>query len=541
MTINYSDIPGHQNLFLDYMYEFENVQKFYSINFRDDNSYPDLFKKVAKRNPGLREDLINIILGQYKDFQPSKQTISNIEGLGTDNTIAVVTGQQLGIFGGPMYTIYKTITAIKLSSFLNDKFPDYNFVPVFWIEGDDHDFDEIKYFNIIDNQNNLKKISYDDGLKEEINRGSTAKIKLNKNFDDVFQQVNDTLRENDFKSDVMELLKNSYQSGQTLEYSFRSLMFQIFDEEGLIIFNPGDTKVKEILKPVFEKEIRDFRAHTDTLVTRSAELEEIYHAQVKVKPVNLFISEKDGRYSLEPDGKIFKVKNKRISYTEDELLQILTKSPERFSPNVLLRPICQDYLFPTGFYVAGPAEIAYFAQITPLYDYYAMEAPVIYPRASATILEKNIGKVLEKYEISMNDIYIEEKLLTHRIMGELSPYNLDKLFDDTKRDIDLTFDNLTEKLFGIDNNLKDLSDKSRQRVYQTLEQLAGKARQAEERTHETALRQIEKARLSLFPEKVLQERKINFIYFAHKYGINILKWMFNELSVTKFEHQILEL
>ncbi|GJQ63192.1 MAG: putative cysteine ligase BshC [Melioribacteraceae bacterium] len=541
MTINYSDIPGHQNLFLDYMYEFENVEKFYAHNFREDDKYPDLFAKIAKRNPGLRDELINITLNQYSDFQPSKQTISNIESLGNDNTIAIITGQQLGMFGGPLYTFYKTITAVKLANFLNDKFTDYNFVPIFWLEGDDHDFDEIKSFNLIDASNNIKNIAYEDGLKLETNRGSTAKIKINKNIDDIFYALQETLRENDFKADIMAMLKNNYQPNQTLEYSFRALMFEVFDEEGLVIFNPNDDKVKTLLKPVFEKEIRDFRPHTDTLVTRSAELEELYHAQVKVKPVNLFINEKDGRYSLEPDGKIFKVKNKRIQYTQDELLNILSNEPERFSPNVLLRPICQDYLFPTGFYVAGPAEIAYFAQITPLYDYFAIESPIIYPRASATILEKNITKVLDKYELSLMDIYIEEKLLTHRIMKELSPHNLDTLFEESKRSIDLTFDNLTEKLFGIDNNLKDVADKSRQKVYQTLEQLDKKARQAEERTHDTALRQIERARLNLFPDGVLQERKLNFIYFAHKYGINILKWISNELSVTKFEHQILEI
>lgn len=541
MTINYSDIPGHQNLFLDYMYEFENVARFYHTNFRDEDKFKDIFAEAGKRNPAVKEEVVSILMDQYRDFKPSKQTISNIESLSKENTVAVVTGQQLGLFGGPMYTLYKTITAVKLSNFLNDKYPDYNFVPVFWLEGEDHDFDEIKSFNIVDQNNNIRTITYEDGQKEDVNRGSTGRIKINNNISDVFKELDEMLRENDFKPDVMELLKNSYQAGNTFEYAFRSLMFQIFDEEGLVIFNPSDVKVKALLKPVFEKEIKNFREHTDTLVKRSAELEEIYHAQVKVKPVNLFITERDGRYSLEPDGEIFKVKNKRISYKEEDLLTLLDKTPERFSPNVLLRPICQDYLFPTGFYIAGPAEIGYFAQITPLYDFYNIKSPVIYPRASATILEKNIRKVLDKYEISLHDIYIEEKLLTHRILGELSPYNLDNLFNDTKREVDLVFDKFTEKLFGIDNNLKDVSDKARQRITQAFEQLDKKARQAEEKNHETALRQIEKARASLFPEKVLQERKLNFIYFAHKYGINIVKWMFNELSVTKFEHQILEL
>ncbi len=540
-TINFSDIPGNSNLFLDYLYEFDKVDDIYGINFREIEKYPALFSKITSIPRYFRDELTSIIFDQYGDYKPSKLTRMHIEELSEQNTIAIITGQQLGIFGGPLYTFYKTITAIKLAKQLSEIYEDFNFVPLFWMEGDDHDFNEIKSFNILGQDNSLKNISYEDGKREDLNRGSTSRIKFGKGVDEVYKQLEAELRDNDFKEDVLTVLRDSYLEGDTFEESFRQLLFEFFDEEGLIIFNPSDKKVKELLAPVFRKEIIDFRQHVDGVIERSADLEERYHAQVKVRPVNLFINESDGRYALDPDEGIFRVKGKRKTYNQDELLYELEKDPSKFSPNVLLRPICQDFLFPTGAYVAGPAEISYFAQVMPLYNEYEIPAPVIYPRAAATLLERNVIKILDKYELSVHDIMLDEKILNHRIVGSLSKHNINELFSGSREQVEKLFDDMTEKLVGIDPNLKNVVDKNRQKVLQGFEQLHNKALGAEERSHETALRQVDKVRAVLFPDGAPQERKLSFVYFAYKHGLDIMKYIFNELSINKFEHQIIEL
>ncbi len=456
-------------------------------------------------------------------------------------TLAVVTGQQLGILGGPLYTFYKIITAVKLCNNLNERYDDYTFIPVFWLEGDDHDFDEVKSINIIDEANNLKKISYVDEMPEEENKGSVGFLKLNPDINRFFDELNTELRDTEFKGDILSKLKSFYSEGRTFKDAFRDLIFWLFDEYGLVIFDPQDTEVKKLLTPVFKKEISGFRAHSEKLVNVSAKLEEEYHAQVKVRAINLFFHTDEGRYLIEPVENDFRLKRKRKKFTYDELQSLIEKEPERFSPNVLLRPICQDYLLPTAFYIGGPGEISYFAQVTPLYSIYQVEPPIIYPRSSATILEKNISSLLEKYELSLEEVFTDPDILKNKVLGIISPNSLDDIFSQVSNEIELTYDKLKEKLFEFDKTVADASTKYRQKSIHYLDELKGKALDAQKKKHEVTLRQIDKLNTAIFPASNLQERELNFIYFANRYGTDFIKTIFNELSINKFEHQGIKL
>ncbi len=198
MYLNFADIPGYRNLFLDYVYEFENVQKFYENNFREISQYPETFKQLSAVERPHRKKLYEIIKSQYKFHKPSKLTQTNIEALQSEKTIAVVTGQQLGLFGGPLYTFYKAFTAIKLAANLKEIFDDYTFVPIFWMESDDHDFQEVRTTKIIDKNNNLKTIEYNDNLPTEINRGSVGNIIFNENINACINELSTNLRKTEF-------------------------------------------------------------------------------------------------------------------------------------------------------------------------------------------------------------------------------------------------------------------------------------------------------------------------------------------------------
>lgn len=541
MFINFADLPGHQNLFLDYLYEFENTERFYKINFRDTEKYAEVFEAVTSQERYHLTELKSIIKEAYSDKQLSKQTERNIESLDEEKTVAIVTGQQLGILGGPMYTFYKIMTAVKLCAHLKEEHDEYKFIPVFWLEGDDHDFDEVKSMKVIDNSNSLKSISYDDGLDDETNRGSVADIKFNNNIYDLFNELSESLRDTEFKKDLLDLLKKLYQPGKSFQNAFADLLFEFFDDSGLIIFNPTAEKVKKLLKPVFKKEIEDFREHSEDVVKTSAELEEYYHAQVKIKPINIFLKEDEGRFLLEPVDDDFRLKGKRKKYTKDQLLSILKEEPSRFSPNVLLRPICQDFLFPTGMYVSGPGEISYFAQVIPMYKEFNLHQPIVYPRSSVTILESNLEKVLEKNNLEILDIFSEEEVLNEKIINILSDIKIEPAFDESRKTMNELFDKLKNQIEELDPTLADAVDKGRDRSFNNIDQLFDKAKKARERQHETALRQIEKTRTILFPNGNLQERELNFIYFAHKYGLDIIKWIFDQVLINKFEHQVIKL
>lgn len=541
MFINFSDIPGHQNLFLDYLYEFENVEKYFKYNFRDIDNYKEVFENLGKSERADRKILVSAINSFYSSFKPSKKTKVNIDLLQKDKTVAVVTGQQLGILGGPLYTFYKTITAIKLAGFLKERFEDYNFVPVFWLEGDDHDFQEVSELLLIDQKNELHKFIYDDKKPEDFNRGMIGALKFNEGIEDTILKIKTELRETEFTKDAFEMFVNDYHSGKSYKEAFSNLIFSFFDEEGLILFDPQMKEIKDLLKPIFKKELTNYEDHANKVVKVSADLEEVYHSQVKVKPINLFLSENNGRYSIEPDEDQFKLKGKRQKFSLIELLDEVENNPEKFSANVLLRPITQDYLLPTGFYVAGPSEISYFAQVMPLYEKFGISEPIIYPRSSVTVLEKPIKNVLEKYELNVEDIFIEEKLLNNKVLNQVADVRIEDLLKNEEHQIEKAMDDIKEKLFGIDPTLKDLSDKTFQKIKQSIDILKSKAENAQERKHDVTLRQIKKASISLYPNNNLQEREINWLYFANKYGMDIIKYIFDEVAINKFEHQVIEL
>lgn len=540
MNISFAEIPNHQNLFLDYLYEFENVSSFYKYNFRKKEDYPEIFKSICEKENGNKTELKQIISNQYSNFQNlSPKTLKNLEVIDDKKTLFVITGQQLGIFGGPLYTFYKIITAIKLASNLNERYDDYYFVPLFWMESDDHDFEEVNSISILNDSNNLVTISYKEINPEEELRQSVGTIVFDDSINDVYSKLEAELRNTEFKSTLIEKLKSIYCSGKTFKQSFRELLIDLFDKYGLIVFDPQDDKVKNLLKPIFLNEIKNFREHTEKLVSISAVLEEQYHAQVKIKPVNLFYTLDNGRYAIEPDENVFKLKRKRKQFTFEEIVNEIENHPEKFSPNVLLRPITQDYLFNTAFYVAGPSEISYFAQVNPLYEFFNLVPPIIYPRASATLLEKHLTNFIEKYNLNIKDIFFGEEHLKEKLFGLISEIDLKDIFDSSNQKVNLIFDELKQELFRIDKTLSDSVNRYREKVLHLLNDLQNKSKKYQESKFETVLKQLKKLSNLLYPNNNLQERELSLIYFYNKFGPEILYKIFEELSIQDFGHKII--
>ena len=279
----------------------------------------------------------------------------------------------------------------------------------------------------------------------------------------------------------------------------------------------------------------------EVIINTSAELEKNYDLQVKPKVINLFFIHNGNRLLIEPrDNHRYALKNSKRRFEHDELLNVLFEQPELFSPNVVLRPICQDYLLPTAAYVGGPAEISYFAQLKPAYEHYDLTMPVIYPRTSVTILENKINKFLKNYDIKFEDIFHHNKLIS-KVVDKLSEIKIDDEMARKIDDLNGIFYDLKHIVSEIDKTLVNTVDNVKEKLFQNLEQLKSKLVNAQAQKSETTTSQIDKVTNNIYPNFTLQERMINVIYFLNKYDDVFIKKLFDELDVDLMQHQVIEM
>jgi bacillithiol synthase len=543
--IDYRDLRSisttFSSLFVDYMTEFGNVKQFFGGNFRDEGFWKSTLKRVSERTLD-RSSLVQILGDQNRNFHCGVQTLANIDALLNDNTVAVVTGQQVGLFTGPLYTILKTLTTLKLVESLAKRYPEYNFVPVFWLEGEDHDFEEVNSIKILTAANEVGEFRYEmKQTADDQNLGAVGKIEFDETIETLFGNLEQALVQTEFKPIVLELFRVAYQKGMTFNRAFAHMMNVLLENSGLVFLDPNDKSVKRLLAPLFQRELAESPRFCQLVVDQSAELEKQYHAQVKPKTLNLFFFHRGGRYLLEPRPDGYSLKGTRQHLTKEFVLQAAQESPELFSSNVVLRPICQDWLLPTVAYVAGPAEVAYFAQLKPLYEAVSLPVPIIYPRASATVLEEKADKVLERFSISLLDLFRDVETVKEKVASEVAQLNLDEVFGGTFLSVREAFDEIAAVLQRIDPTLVGALENVGRKTTANIEGLKERAVAAQKRQHEVSLKQIDKVTNLIFPQSNFQERELNVLYFLNKYGSEFLRWLYGELKIDLFKHQVIRL
>ncbi len=544
--IDYKDLRSlsgtFSSLFVDYVSEYGNVQQFYGGNFRDEAHWKSLLKKVVER-PVDRSSLVQILGEQNRNFHCGVRTLANIDALLNDNTVAVVTGQQVGLFTGPLYTIFKTLTALKLVESLAERYPEYNFVPVFWLEGEDHDYEEVNSIKILSATNDVQEVRHElkKAAADDENLGAVGKIEFDETIESVFTNLDQSLVQTEFKPKVLELFRTAYQKGMTFNRAFAHLMNVLLENSGLIFLDPNDRQVKKLLAPLFQRELAETPRFCQLVVDQSAELEKQYHAQVKPKSLNLFFFHHGGRYLLEPRPDGYSLKGTRQHLAREFVLDAAKNAPELFSSNVVLRPICQDWLLPTLAYVAGPAEVAYFGQLKTLYDATNIPMPIIYPRASATIIEEKSEKVLERFSVSVLDLFKDVEYVKEKVASEVSEVNLEEVFGGTSFSVNEALEGITPILQRIDPTLIGALENVTKKTAANLEGLKERAVAAQKRQHEVSLRQIDKVTNLVYPQSNFQERELNVLYFLNKYGLEFLRWLYGELKIDAFRHQLIKL
>jgi bacillithiol biosynthesis cysteine-adding enzyme BshC len=552
--ISYERLAQHGKrfplLFTDYASQNERGEKlvsnFFNGDFRNASSIKEKLLRLERTNYP-RKSLVTLLLEQQKHYAPSPKTLENIERLRNPKTVAILTGQQVGLFSGSLYTIYKTASAIALAKRYKRDFPDYDFVPIFWLEGEDHDYDEIASVTILVG-NETKTLRYDE--KNYAERKMVGRTRLSEAITPFVDEVLALLPESDFKAELSTLVRNAYKQGETFLGAFAKLMSALFKDDGLIFLSPDDAKFKSLVKEVFIKEFETFPKNSEQVIAQSALVEEEgYEAQAKVKPINFYwIDEQGKRWQIEPhDEKYFLLKPSRERQLKTALLETVHNAPEQLSPNVILRPIVQDKALPTLAYVGGPSEVAYWAQLKRAYEFFNVEMPLVVPRASLTIVEQKISKVFEKLggdsrQARYEQFFCERESMLKEYIVSHSEVNLEHIFETAEVQVKNVMAQLDAELIRIEQSLLQTRQTIEGKMLFQLNQLKEKAFRAQKQRENDFLSQMEKCEANLLPSGKLQERALNVMYFLNKYGMSFLQMMQETIETSDWSaHLIVEI
>ncbi len=541
MNIPYASLPGYNGLYIDYVHHFDKVRAFYEFPFDNEGIFNSITsKKESYNNSAIsRIEVCESLKTQNKFFNSGESAFLNIEFLKEPDTFAVVTGQQIGMLTGNLYTIIKALNAVDLSKSLSLKYPEFKFVPVFWLEADDHDFQEINNINILNKEGHPVNISYlQKGIEKERYLTPTGKIVLDEYINTFSQTLKDNLVQTEFTEQLFYLINRSYKEGIDLVTAFARFFNYILGDTGLIFCNPTDREIKKIMTPVFEKELNTFPATCELVVNKSAEMELKYEPQVKPRSINLFYTYNDNRHLIEMKDDKFSLRNTRQKFEKEELFNLLVSNPENFSPNVILRPICQDYLLPTIAYVGGPSEVAYFGQFRDVYDFYGLKMPVIFPRTSVTVLEGKVESFLEKYDISFDELF-DEEIVSKKLLGKVNEINVEEIFTNFTDELNALIYTYGNELDKVDRNLVQALKNKYDKFIENIGFLKPKFVDSQMKQNDTTGKKLASVLESVYPQETLQERYFNIAYYLNKYGFDFIRELSNTIEVKKHFHQVI--
>ena len=541
-TLSFERIPHQSRLFLDYLRDPLALRRFYPSAIRFHHELPLRAPEVLAAHTTDRKVLCDALSEMNVAWGAGAETVANIELLRDADCLAVVSGQQAGLFTGPLYTIYKALSAVKLAGCLRQR--NTKAVPVFWIATEDHDFAEVAKAEFIGKDCRLASVSVPLELHREGH--PVGHVVLDDSINLVVDRLVELLPASEFTSDFEALLRDAWKPGRGYGEAFARMMTSLIGQHGLIFLDPMDVTMKRLAAPLYAGAANRAQEIANAVEARSRELQKAgYHAQVlaSANSFPLFIHDAEGaRHALTrtDDGK-YKAKALDTAYTVQELADLAAFGPERFSPNVTLRAVVQDYLLPTIAYLGGAAEIAYFAQTAEVYR--VLERPVtpILPRSSLTMVERHTSRVLERYGLSLADLFAGPESVLSRVVEEHLGADTAKSFTETEESVNQDLDRLREQLRAIDPTLAEALETGRRKINYQLEGLRSRFHRAQMSRDETAHRQLQRAFDQLYPEKDLQERHINISSLLARHGRYVTDWIYNAINLGSSEHQIVYL
>lgn len=531
----FTQIPHTTALFTDFLNYSPSIRSFYPRS----PQFTEWMKEEASKisyDADRRAAVSEILARQNKSWGASDKTLGNLARL-RNGAAAVVTGQQVGLFGGPMFAIYKALTAVKLAE--EATAAGVEAVPIFWLATYDHDLAEVNHVWIPSFDGILQTLTTP---SHGVAGAPVSEVQLGEELVPVLEQAIGLLDE----GEAAQLLRETYRPGETLGTAFARLYARVFADWGVIVLDASDTELSRVAEPIYRAAIERSEELSSALLQRSQALEAAgYHQQVKVteSSVLLFTTRQGARVPIHRQGEEFVVDGEKAGekLSRAELLGQIAAHPEQFSPNVLLRPVVEDYLLPTLAYTGGAAETAYFGQAGAVYEALLGRVTPILPRFSATLVEPKVQRVLEKTKVGITDAFSGTEELQREIAARNLPADLKAAFESARVSFDSSFSELKERLEKLDRTLVDAAETARSKMQHQLEKLHSQAARAEAQKGELVARKAEYLSNSLYPEKGLQERGVGAIYFLARYGEALLRDIYGAIHTDCHDHQILEL
>jgi bacillithiol biosynthesis cysteine-adding enzyme BshC len=532
----FAQIPHTTRLFTDYLAYAPAVRPFYPRS-------PQFAEWVAQENPAERYDVgrrarvADALERQNRLWGTSEKTLDNIATL-RSGAAAVLTGQQVGLFGGPMFAIYKALTAVKLAE--QARAAGVEAVPIFWLATNDHDLAEVNHVSLAGL----------DGQRKEFSTPShglpSAPVGTIRMGEEIIPVVHDAL-ELLGDSEVSAFLSESYRPGETLGSAFAKIYAKLFAHWGVVLLDPCQPDLQSIAAPIYAAAIERAEELDAALLARGRDLESAgYHQQAKVTASStLLFTMKDGarvpihrRMNGNGAGG-FVIGEDKIG--QDELLRRIHEAPHNFTPNVLLRPILQDYLLPTLAYTGGSAEVAYFAQVGVVYETLLGHVTPVVPRFSATLVEPKEERLLAKYKIGVIDVLQGPEVLEKTLARRTLPAELDAAFQHATETLGTSLASLRKALSALDPTLVEALAGAESKMSYHLSRLQGQAARAQLQKSEVLIRHATQLSGALFPEKALQERQVGGLSFLARHGLELLQNLYGVIHTDCHDHQVVTL
>jgi len=528
-------IPGIRRLAADYAYDFSGLEPFFSGNPADRGAWQSTIAR-AQAHPHKRAEIAAVIAAQQsRRDAPAKARESGAK-LADPRTVAVLTGQQAGLFGGPLYTLLKALTAIKLAEQVS-RDHQVPAVPVFWIDAEDHDWDEVRGCTVFDETLTPRTISLPSELMLEPT--PVAAVRLDPSIGAALDQLEQLLPATEFRSVLLTDLRDCYAPGSGMADAFGRWLERVLGERGLIVYDSSDPDAKPIASAVFARELAS-PGETFTRAERAgADLEgRGYHAQVQPHDTGapaLFVLDGGRQPIRRQDGRLLIGDH---AYTAASLAEEAAEHPAGFSPNVLLRPIVQDTTFPTICYVAGPNELAYLGQLRRVYEHFGVPMPLMYPRVTATLVDSGALRFLTRYQVPIASLQPRDEAALNELLQSQLPAEVEESFTSAAAAIDAEMARVTRALPSVDPTLEGAAKTTLTRMQKDLESLHGKMIQAAKRRDETVRRQFLRTRSLVFPDGHAQERVIGFVSFLNQYGPALVERLMAELPLDVGQHWV---
>lgn len=524
-TIKFQDTGYFSKIMCDYLDQKKEVKKYFN-NFPSIQGFEQQIEEKSKSfSVESRQVLHDSLAKQLKNISLSDLTQENLEALKSPDTFTVTTGHQLNLFTGPLYFLYKIISAINLAEELKLNFPGKNFVPVYWMATEDHDFEEICFFNF-----NGKRIQWNKEVTGAVGRTSTEGL------DVVFKKFEEFLGKNKNANRLRELFTKAYIEHNSLTEATRFLANELFGQYGLLIVDGDDKDLKRLFIPYVKDELKHQTCFNMVDKTNES-LEENYAIQVNPREINLFYLDTGLRERIIKEGNRFRINNTDLEFSEEEFFDLLNQSPEKFSPNVLMRPLYQEVILPNLAYIGGGGEMAYWLQLKSYFNKLQVPFPILLLRNSVLLIDKKQQNKLDALGISDKDIFLNRLDLIETKLKIISDINID--FTDQRKQLNDMFKAL--------KSLSDQTDKSfsgavlaqEKKQLNGLDKLEKRLLKAQKRKYKESLDRITALQDQLFPSQSLQERQENFSKFYEIYGASLIPFLIGTLKPLQLEFDIL--